>query len=87
MDVYEAARELSAMNAKAPYKEKTISLILFGIKYGDEISSISMTELQDIAQIPKVNGQGTRASVDIEVKQGIRLSQYVQLRDDTPDWL
>ncbi len=87
MDVYEAARKISAMNAKAPDKEKTISLILFGIKYANEISSISMTDLQKIAKIPKVDGTGLRASVSVEVNQGIAMSQYVELQEDVPNWL
>lgn len=87
MDIHEAARALRNMNRKAPTDQKTISLILFGIKYANEIRSLSMTELQNIAQIPKIDGSGPRVSISVEVNQGIAMSQYVKLQDDIPNWI
>ena len=69
MDISEAARLLRDMYHEAPHGEQTTYIRLFGIKYADEIRSMSLKELVGYA--------GLLPSYQTEVYKGIKLSKYV----------
>jgi hypothetical protein len=72
MTVAEAARLLRNMYYNAPEGEMVTNLLLFGIKYADEIHSLSLRQLVDYAAMP--------ASYTLQIRHGINLSKYVELK-------
>lgn len=61
------------MYAKAETKEKAVSIHLFGIKYADQIREMSAKEI--------VVGAGLPESYKTEIRKGINLTKYVEVRD------
>ena len=72
MTVDEAAHILREMYRKAPIGEKATSIHLFGIKYAKELSGLSIADIADQAT-------GSE-SYQVEIRKGIRLAEYVQLK-------
>jgi hypothetical protein len=73
MTIDQAASELARMYREAlATREQATSVHLFGIKYADQIANMSLPEVAIRAGIPK-----TYAT---EIRKGINLAKYVQLR-------
>ena len=72
MQIEEAARLLSEMYRTALPKEKAMSIHLFGIKYADQIRNMPAREIVIRAELPQ--------SYQTEVRKGINLAKYVQLK-------
>lgn len=70
----EAVRILREMYRNAPYREKALSIHLFGIKYADRLSSLNLKVIAEQAT--------GYESYHTEIHKGIRLSKYVRPRDD-----
>jgi hypothetical protein len=73
MQIKEASKILAEMYAKAAKKEKAVSIHLFGIKYADQIRDMSAKEI--------VVGAGLPESYKTEIRKGINLAKYVEVRD------
>ena len=74
MTVDEAANILREMRQKAPKGGKTTCILLFGIKYAKELSGLSVADIAERATGYK--------SHETEINYGIRLAEYVQLKDN-----
>ena len=81
------ANILGRMYHCAPDKEKMTFLTIFGIKHAEEILSMAQRHsMSDTAFIKKLHeeagilGKTGKPKQGIEVKQGIKLSQYVELK-------
>lgn len=61
---------LRESKANAPLGEKGIAPILFGIRYADELSKVSVRAVQRFAEIEKWS----------EVGKGIKLARYVTIK-------
>jgi hypothetical protein len=72
MQISEASRILADMYAKAEPKEKALSIHLFAIQYADDIQDISAKEI--------VIGAGLPESYKTEIRKGINLAKYVEVR-------
>jgi len=72
MQINEASRILADMYAKAEPKEKSVTIHLFGIKYADQIKEMSAREI--------VVGAGLPESYKTEIRKGINLAKYVEVR-------
>ena len=70
----EAIRILRNMYQNAPAGEQKTFIHLFGIKYADELNGVSINSVAK--QATGSNSYGT------EIRNGIRLAKYVQLRDN-----
>ena len=66
------AKTLGKMYNNAPYGEQMTFLTIFGIKYADEISSMSLKDMVKVA--------GLSPSYATEVSKGIKLAKYVELK-------
>lgn len=77
MNVEEAAKILRRAYRRAPKGKKSTGLHLFGIKYADELSDVDLNQL--------IKKAGIRDSYYAEIRKGIRLSEYVNLKD-VPLW-
>lgn len=73
MKIEEAARLLRDMYNTAPPGEKAVSIHLFGIKYADEIRSMSPEEVAARAEVP--------VSYGTEIRKAINLAKYVELKE------
>ena len=67
---------LREMHENAPSKEQTTFIHLFGIKFADTIKF----EEYSVRHIVKISGIGL--SYQTEVSKGIRLSKYVDIRNE-----
>lgn len=75
MTIEQAAAELCRMYRQGSItKEQATSVHLFGIKYASQIAGMSLPEIAVRAGIPK-----TYAT---EIRKGINLAKYVELRPD-----
>ena len=72
MQINEASRILADMYAKAEPREKAVTIHLFGIKYADQITDMSAREI--------VVGAGLPESYKTEIRKGINLAKYVEVR-------
>lgn len=72
----ELAAVLSRMYVDAPYGESSTMIHLFGIRYADEIRKCgaSVDKIVKWLEVPD--------SYAIEVRKGIGLARYVELRPD-----
>ena len=70
----EAIIKLRDMYRNAPPREKKTHIHLFGIKYADELKELSINFVADRATGSDAYGT--------EIRNGIRLAKYVQLRDN-----
>lgn len=68
------AKKLSEMYTESKPKEKATMVHLFGIKYAEEINQcgVSSADIAAKAKIP--------ASYGTEIRKGINLSKYVQMK-------
>ena len=73
MTIDEATALLRAMRRKAPPGELSLQAILFGIKYHDELGGVNLNDLS--AQM------GSRTLCDVQLRHGIKLAKYVELRE------
>ncbi len=85
---------LGDMYRNAPDKEQMTFLTIFGIQYADEILSMARSySMSDTAFIRRLHqqagilGKTGKPKNGIEVKQGTKLSQYVQMKQNMPNWL
>lgn len=74
----QAASELGRMYREALLRrEQATSVHLFGIKFASRISGMSLAEITYRAGIPKAYAT--------EIRKGINLARYVELRSENPD--
>ena len=66
----ELGRILRDRMANAPFGEKGIAPVLFGIQYADELGKVNVRAVQRLAQIEKWS----------EVGKGIKLARYVTIK-------
>jgi hypothetical protein len=57
----------------APKGDKVVTIHLFGIQHADRLKGVNLQELAERAGIGKSFGS--------ELRKGVRLAQYVQLRN------
>lgn len=74
MTTDEAAHILREMHLKAPTGEKTTHIHLFGIKYAQELKGLRLTDIAERAT--------GRKSHEVEIKTGMNLAKYVQLKNN-----
>ena len=74
MNFDELVSELRRTYREAPRGEVATSIILFGIRFADDLSRISVA---DLARQAKLTEKG---SFGVEVNHGIKLAKYVQLK-------
>ena len=72
MTVEEAAKRLKDEYANAPQGEKGPSLILFGIKYANDLAHLSLSRV--------IRESGIHRSADIQIRHGMKLTKYVELK-------
>ena len=72
MDIAELASTLREMYQNAPEKEKAVQIHLFGIIYGEELASVSLSDVLEMSGLPP--------SYVTEVNKGRNLSKYVELK-------
>ena len=72
MEITKASELLRLSYAEAPEKGKATSVHLFGIRYADEIDGMPLGEVAEGAGIPKSYGT--------EIRKGINLARYVDLK-------
>ena len=72
MRIDQASKILAQMYRDAPEREKALSIHLFGIKYADQIRNMSAKEIVVGADLPE--------SYKTEVRKGIKLAKYVEMR-------
>ena len=76
MTLEHASKLLKEMYDKAAFnKEKALSIHLFAIKYADQIADMSAKDIVVGADLPE--------SYKTEIRKGINLAKYVQLRPNT----
>ena len=79
MTVGEAAAILKRMYENAPRGEKVTCLFLFGIIYADDLAALSVRDV--------VREAGVRPTYYTEIRRGIKLAKYVQIKGDSVSWL
>ena len=79
MTVGEAAAVLERMYKDAPQGEKLTCLFLFGIIYADDLAALSVRDV--------VREAGVRPTYYTEIRRGIKLAKYVQIKGDSGPWL
>lgn len=72
MQINEASKILRDMYQKADHKEKGVAIHLFGIKYADQIESMSAKDVVVGAELPE--------SYKTELRKGINLAKYVEVK-------
>ena len=77
MNIDEAAKILHRAYRRAPEGRQATTVHLFGIKYADELASMSLKQLIEKA--------GLSSSYQVELNKGRNLAQYVDLKD-VPLW-
>lgn len=77
MNIDEAAKILRSAYRRAPERRQMTALHLFGIKYADELASMPLKQLVEMAGIPP--------SYHVELNNGRNLAEYVNLKD-VPLW-
>lgn len=75
MTVGEAADILRRMYKQdAPRGKKGPYLILFGLKYGDDLAGLSLASV--------IREAGLHRTANIEIRYGMKLADYVQIKLD-----
>ncbi len=69
-----AAEVLAMAYQNAPYGEQTTQLLLFGIKYADDLEHLSLGRIVKLA-----HARGLHPTANVEVNHGRRLAKYVTL--------
>lgn len=72
MNTIELGKELRKMYINAANREQVAMIHLFGIKYSKELKNCKVSEVVDEA--------GLRKSYGTEVRKGMRLARYVDLK-------
>ena len=72
MRIDQASKILARMYRGALPKEQALSTHLFGIKYADEIRDMSLKDIVVGAELPE--------SYKTEIRKGINLAKYVEVR-------
>lgn len=72
MRIDQASKILAQMYKDALLNEKVVSVHLFGIKYADEIRDMSVKDIVIGAELYK--------SYQTEIRKGINLAKYVEVR-------
>ena len=72
MRIDQASQILAQMYKDALPKEKALSIHLFSIKYADQIRNMSAKDI--------VVGAGLPESYKTEIRKGINLAKYVEVR-------
>ena len=72
MTLEQASKLLKEMYDEAPDKEKVLFIHLFAIEYADQIEDMSAKDIVVGADLPE--------SYKTEIRKGINLAKYVQLR-------
>ena len=78
MTVGEAAAVLKRMYENAPHGEKVTCIFLFGIIYADDLAALSVRDV--------VREAGVRPTYYTEIRRGIKLAEYVQMKGDSESW-
>ena len=78
MTVGEAAAVLRRMHESAPRGEKVTCLFLFGIIHADDLAALSVRDV--------VREAGVRPTYYTEIRRGIKLAKYVQIKEDSESW-
>ena len=78
MTVGEAAAVLRRMYENAPQGEKVTHIFLFGIIHADDLAALSVNEV--------VREAGVRPTYYTEIRNGIKLAKYVQMKGDGESW-
>lgn len=73
MNIDEAAKILRRAYRRAPEGRQATTVHLFGIKYADELASMSLKQLVEKAGIPP--------AYQVELNKGRNLAGYVNLKD------
>lgn len=76
MTVKELGLILKEMYDKAPYKETSTMVHLFGIKYSEIIQNDNIS-CKDIAK-----EAGIEESLKIEIRKGVKLAKYVKVKPE-----
>ncbi len=71
-DEEHAAELLAQAYLDAPYKEKKTQLVLFGIRYADDLQALSLPRIAELA-----HEYGLYATSNVEVSMGRNLAKYV----------
>lgn len=79
MTVKEAGAILRRAYNNAPDKEMMTGLFLFGIKYADDLDELPLRDV--------VREAGLQRNYYTEIRRGIKLAQYAQIRPDADLWL
>ena len=75
MTVGEAAATLRRMyRDEAPAGQKGPYLILFGVKYADDLARLSLASV--------IREAGLHRSANVEIRYGTKLAKYVQIKQD-----
>ena len=72
MKIDQASKKLAQMYKDALLNKKVVSVHLFGIKYADEIRDMSVKDIVIGAELPE--------SYKTEIRKGINLAKYVEVR-------
>ena len=72
MDLDQAAKLLEKKYTESKVGMKVVNIHLFGIEYGSEIENLPIQELVSRAGIPQ--------SYKTEIRKGVSLSKYVEIR-------
>ena len=75
-DEEHAAELLAQAYLEAPYKEKTTQLVLFGIRYAEDLQRLSLPRIAKLA-----HEYGLYATSNVEVGMGRSLAKYVVPKD------
>ena len=79
MTVSEVAKALREYRRAAPDGEKAVFVILFAIKYAEELDAVNNNQaVATAAHLTDAN------SYSIEIGYGRKLAKYVTLNDNTP---
>ncbi len=73
MNIDEAAKILRRAYRRAPEGRQATTVHLFGIKYADELASMSLKQLVEKA--------GLSPSYQVELNKGRNLAEYVNLKE------
>ena len=76
MTVEEAAAILECVYKNAPDREIAVRIHLFGIKYADDLHSLSIREVVELAGVPDYVteiGKGRNLARYVDIKPGVEL--------------
>ena len=80
MDINEAAEILRLAFYETPRRQRKLACYLFGIRYADDLGKMTSRQIGEMVEMADVP-----ARFKVEVREGIRLAEYVEL-DRTNLW-